>query len=148
MAGKKFEPVYGTMIRLAVATGLRRGELIALRWKDVNLSERVAHISRSYNVLDEETTTKTDKARDVQLIEDAGLAILEEWVTEVGVQDDEALVFTSPRGDGYVHGLYLTKKLYAAMDDAGIPRLGERGVKRDFHSLRHTYDGWSERAVS
>ncbi len=72
LAAKKFEPVYGTMIRLAVATGLRQGELIALRWKDVNLSERVAHISRSYNVLDEETTTKTDKARDVRLIEDAG----------------------------------------------------------------------------
>ena len=26
-----------------------------------------------------------------------------------------------------------------AMERAGIPRIGERGRKRDFHSLRHTF---------
>ena len=29
--------------------------------------------------------------------------------------------------------------LYPALDRAGVPRVGERGRKRDFHSFRHTF---------
>lgn len=32
------------MIQVAVATGLRRGELVALQWEDVNLENRSLHV--------------------------------------------------------------------------------------------------------
>ena len=33
----------------------------------------------------------------------------------------------------------ITKRLYTAMDKAGIPREGEHGRNRDFHSFRHSF---------
>ena len=33
----------------------------------------------------------------------------------------------------------LRRELYAAMERAGIPRVGPTGEKRTFHSLRHTF---------
>ena len=58
---------------------------------------------------------------------------------EVGARPEDELVFQAPRSGGHVNGRYLTGKLLLAMRDAGIARVGERGVTRDFHSLRHTY---------
>jgi integrase len=40
----------------------------------------------------------------------------------------------------YLVGYTVTRGiLYPALASAGIPRVGERGCKRDFHSFRHTF---------
>ena len=39
------------VIQLAVMTGLRRGEILALRWQDVDLERGVAHVRRSLEQL-------------------------------------------------------------------------------------------------
>lgn len=36
-------------LRLAVATGMRRGELVGLRWQDIDLNRRLAHLSDTKN---------------------------------------------------------------------------------------------------
>lgn len=41
----------GIVVLLAVATGLRRGEILALRWQDVDLDRGVAHVRRSLEQL-------------------------------------------------------------------------------------------------
>lgn len=37
----------GRMIRLALATGMRRGEMCALRWSDIDLDTGIIHVSRT-----------------------------------------------------------------------------------------------------
>ena len=41
---------------------------------------------------------------------------------------------------GHLTSTYVLRRvLIPAMERAGIPRVGERGGTRDFHSLRHTF---------
>lgn len=54
-------------IQLAIETGLRRGELLAIRWQDVNFDKATLHVP----------FTKTDKARTIPLT-DKAIAILTE----------------------------------------------------------------------
>ena len=49
-AAEAEDPVLSTAIALAALTGRRRGELVALRWSDVNLSAQVVTIARSLTV--------------------------------------------------------------------------------------------------
>ena len=57
----------------------------------------------------------------------------------LAIVGESGLVFER-EGGGYVTSGYVTKAvLYPALERAGIPRIGERGGKRDFHSFRHTF---------
>lgn len=94
------------------------------------------HVERTYNAQDGDSKPKSGKRREVHVIE---RGVLENWVQQVGVRPEEELVFRGPLGGEHVNGKYLTGKLLLAMEEAGISRVGERGVKRDFHSFRHTY---------
>jgi integrase len=63
-------PVLGTVFALAVATGARRGELVALQWRDVDLERGSIAISRGIVVSKsriEVKSTKTDRVRVVAL---------------------------------------------------------------------------------
>ena len=41
------KPFVGRMLRLALATGMRRGEMCALRWSDIDLETGIIHVSRT-----------------------------------------------------------------------------------------------------
>ncbi len=41
------KPLLGRMIRLALATGMRRGEMCALRWSDIDIETGIIHVSRT-----------------------------------------------------------------------------------------------------
>jgi len=43
----KLDPSFAAVLRLVAATGMRRGEVCALRWNDIDLSARTVHISQS-----------------------------------------------------------------------------------------------------
>ena len=69
------EPDFGVFLRLAATTGARRGELCALKWRDIDLGEATMTIRRS--LIDGEKgymekDTKTHAARRLAL--DAGVA--------------------------------------------------------------------------
>lgn len=73
------------LLVLAALTGMRRGELCALRWTDVDLKLGVIEVSRSVVVVPggvAEKTTKTDNSREVAL-DPVGIALLEEYKDEV-----------------------------------------------------------------
>lgn len=59
------EPIqYRTMITLLVYTGIRRGELCGLEWKDIDYENKVIHISRSSQYLGgKQFLTKEPKTR-------------------------------------------------------------------------------------
>lgn len=128
-------PVYAALCRLAASTGLRFGELAALAWESVDLLNRELHVRRTFTEGVGETTPKSGEARTVDLTPQAA-AVLEAWYPQTS---GAGLVF-QPVGGGYVSSDHVRKQvLYRAMTRAGIPRLGERGRNRDFHSLRHSF---------
>jgi integrase len=69
-AAEERDPVLGTAVALAALTGARRGELIALRWSDMDLATGSVKIARSLTVTHGKRhvgPTKTRASRDVAL---------------------------------------------------------------------------------
>ncbi len=91
-------------------TGMRRGELLALRWHDVDLDAATITIRRSAGVISvkgqqaqvREGLTKTGKVRAVD-IDPGTVAVLRAWKAGRGslalaLARDGALVFSDPEG--------------------------------------------------
>ncbi|MHB1488453.1 MAG: tyrosine-type recombinase/integrase [Acidimicrobiales bacterium] len=98
------DPRLAPLLMLAALTGMRRGELCALRWSDVNLDVGVLDVARSVVVAPgglAEKSTKTDRSRKVAL-DPVGIALLtahrkrvEDWIAEAGgTLADDAFVFS------------------------------------------------------
>jgi integrase len=137
--------------KAAVTTGMRLGELTALQRGDVDITKRLVNVWRTYTAGVGITTPKSGKGRTLNLTDDAA-RIYREWFELQGVRGRDALVFANG-ADGYLDpAAILKRKLYPAMktaktaegkdprkDEWGIPRAGERGNPRVFHSFRHTF---------
>jgi integrase len=129
--------LWATLARVALATGMRQGELSALTWGDVDLTSGTIRVRRSYSA-GKLGQTKGRLARTVDL-PDETTKLLGEWWGEAGGPDDAELVFPREDGGGYQPFWRYTKVLYSAMKRAGVPREGPTGEERTFHSARHTY---------
>jgi integrase len=121
---------------VAAFTGLRQGELLALRWRHVDFADRIVHVMKNF-VRGEEDTPKSHRVRSVPLSDQAFLAldVLSRREHFTGPDD---LVFSSDVG-GHLHDDDVRDAFYDALDDAG---LGELRAKNDpivFHDLRHTF---------
>lgn len=55
------DPDWGALVWLAIVTGMRRGELCALQWRDVDLTTGVVSVSRSIGQRNAETWEKDTK---------------------------------------------------------------------------------------
>lgn len=104
-------PVFGHIVRFALATAMRRGEVLSLLWSNVNLDGRVAVLPM----------TKNGEMRRVPLSKDA-IAVLKEQ-RAVTVQSISGKVFD-------VTDIALDKAWRRVCRKAGI-----RGLR--FHDLRH-----------
>lgn len=132
------EGVYRTLFEVALKTGMRQGELLALTWADVDLGQAVIRVRRG--ITDRHLSTpKNHEIRDVDLTADV-VDLLGAWWGELGRPADDVLVFPGEGRDGYLDPSTIRRReLYAAMKRAGIPRVGTTGTARTFHSLRHTF---------
>jgi integrase len=113
----------------AAFTGLRRGELIALRWRDVDFRAQTIRVRASY-AEGHETTPKSGKVRSLPLAPQVAEALAKlsqrrHWT------GDEDLVFPGTEGD-HLDARALVRRYEAAIKRAGIRRLR-------FHDLRHTF---------
>jgi integrase len=126
------------LFELALKTGMRQGELLALTWGDVDLVHSVIHVRRTYtdgNL----GSPKNHEKREVFVTEDV-VDLLGSWWGECGKPADEKLVLPGDTKTGYMNPqVILRRELYPAMEAAGIDRVGPTGEKRTFHSLRHTF---------
>ena len=113
----------------AAFTGLRMGELLALRWRDVDFAGSAVRVRASYYA-GHLTTPKSGKVRAVPLAPDvaAALAQLGRRVDWVG---DDDLVFAGVGGD-HLDGSALRRRYKDALARAGLRQLR-------FHDLRHTF---------
>jgi integrase len=117
------------IFQTAAFTGLRMGELIALRWRDVDLELRTIRVSASYSHR-QLTTPKSGKGRAVPIIAPVARTLnrLRRRRHMTGPDD---LVFPGPLG-GYLDDSALRRRYKTARDNAGL-----RPMR--FHDLRHTF---------
>jgi integrase len=115
------------LFRVAAFTGLRLGELRALRWGDVDWTLRVVRVRRSFT-WGEEGTPKSGKVRAVPMVDQAARA-LDTLSRREHFTRPEDRVFVNTTG-GHVEESALRGRFYSALDDAGFER---------FHDLRHTF---------
>jgi integrase len=119
----------GAIFLTAAFTGLRMGELLALRWRDVDFTGRTIRVRASY-YLGQLTTPKSGKVRAVPMAPDVASALAQLGQREHWVGDDD-LVFAGVAG-GYLDGSALRRRYKAALAAAGLRPLR-------FHDLRHTF---------
>lgn len=134
--------------RVALSTGLRRGEMIGLRWGDVSLGESVIDARRSicpYDDVDddESLTTKTEAGeRVVPLFPDA-LEALEELYRLAGSPEDDDPVFVTVEAKPAIKGRRPSVPggvLSPRMVTKAFRRYADRAGLSDvtLHDLRHT----------
>ena len=146
MSALGYEPVYIAVVKVALATGARIGELVALDWNDVALGAGELRIRRHWDTLDGPSTPKGGSERIVYLLGKPqapdlidGVAALEQWTAAAGVMPGDSPVFPAPRG-GRLNSQYLRKLVDQASAKAGIAEVGEGGRRRKpLHALRGSH---------
>lgn len=111
-------------VEVSLATGMRRGELLALTWDAVDLKRQTIYL--------EGEETKSYQSREIPL-NDYVVKILRKWNLQQGRPRD-GYVFPGPTG----HVANLKKSFGAVLDAAEIKRETPQG-RLTWHSLRHTF---------
>lgn len=114
----------------AAFAGLRMGELLALRWRDVDFTRRTIHVRENWTQ-GETTTPKGGTERAVPMAEEVAERLARLGQREHFVADDD-LVFCTTRGQHV--GYKSLKERYRAALRAADLREDFR-----FHNLRHTF---------
>lgn len=140
-----------SVVRLAVATGMRLGELLALRWRDMDFEGRVLHVEHSLEVTKggglrfKEPKTKRGR-RAIRLADSDCANLRDHWKRQA--EDALKLGIRLP-SDGLVFPASIeypsvpcppdrvTKAFAATLEKLGIK---EHGLS--FHSLRHFHATW------
>jgi integrase len=124
------------MFLTAAFTGLRMGELLALRWRHVDFANRILHVQRNY-VDGIEDTPKSHRRRSVPLSDQAVVALDALSRREYFTAADD-LVFGNDVGE---HGSddEARDEFYEALDAAGLGHLRATDEPIVFHDLRHTF---------
>ena len=115
----------------AAMTGLRRGELAALRWRDVDWTARVIRVRRSYS-RGQWSTPKSRRSIRAVPMADRVARELEQHFGRSAYTDDDDLVFCHP----HTGTPYDASKSRVRFKDA-LRRAELRDIR--FHDLRHTY---------
>lgn len=137
-AGDRLEALYV----LAVCCGLRQGELLGLKWEDVDLETGTLRVRRTLTTAKggpvlSSPKTKTSR-RTVKLSRRAADALrghlqrqLEEIDTAGSLRHENGLIFASESGEPLDRRLVTTHRFKPLLKRAGLPQIR-------FHDLRHT----------
>ncbi|CAA9321932.1 MAG: Integrase [uncultured Chloroflexia bacterium] len=136
--GDRLEALYV----LAVTTGMREGELLGLRWEDVDLEQEVVRVrqqlTRTRSGLSF-TKPKNGKGRSVALMGTAAKALRahrdaqdRERSRLAGLWQETGLVFTSATGTPLDVGNLTYRSFRPLLERAGLPRVR-------VHDLRHSF---------
>lgn len=141
-----FESVRGDRLEalyiLAVTTGLRQGELLGLKWEDVNLDAGTLQVRRTLTTAKDGPVLSTPKTkgsrRTVKLSETTLRALrihLERQLREIDRAGDlwreNGLIFADEAGQPLDRRYITTHRFKPLLKHAGLPQIR-------FHDLRHT----------
>ncbi len=115
--------VWRDMILLAARTGLRRGELIGLRWEDINFNNATLTVQRAI-VRNVEGSPKGNKTRNIPLINEVFLML---WKNK----KQKGYVFQT-RPDHHLSDSFCNLNMKKICEKAGLRNIG-------WHTLRHTF---------
>jgi len=124
------------IFKFAAFTGLRLGELRALRWRDVDFADHNVIVRRSFTN-GQEGPPKSGKVRSVPLIDQAA-RVLDGLSNRELFTAEHDLVFCSDVGEHF-HDDQLRDRFYEALEAAGLGDKRKGEVPIVFHDLRHTF---------
>jgi integrase len=121
---------YRTLVMLAILSGARQGEILGLKWSDIDWDNRQVHIQRTFNMQRwYETKTKTSN-RKIDLSRSM-IQELKRW--QLACPPNRLnLVFPTGGGGPTNHNNLVNRYFLPALKKAGIEKIR-------FHDLRHTY---------
>ncbi|MDR1446972.1 MAG: tyrosine-type recombinase/integrase [Treponema sp.] len=120
---------------LAITTGLRAGEVLALRKRDIGAAENFLYIRHSWSRIDGLKTPKNGESRKVPLLPEVREKLLE-LIEENPHRTDNPFVFYGPLQDKPMAEELFLKGLKKVCRDYGIDAAARNIV---FHSHRHYY---------
>jgi integrase len=136
--GDRLEALY----LLAIHTGLRQGELLGLKWSDIDLDRGTLQVRRMLSAAKEGptfTTPKGNNGRSVRLTAQAGHALrdhrkrqVEERLKHDGFWQDYGLVFTTLVGTPLNRHNVFSRSFKPLPRRPGLPDI-------PFHALRHSF---------
>jgi integrase len=137
-SGDRFEALYV----LAITTGLRRGELLGLRWDDVDLERGTLRVGRSLvreggrHTVGETKTRRGRRQvnltpRTLSALEAHRTRQLEEKMRLAETYEDRGLVFSTTVGTPVNPENLVNRSFKPLLKKAGLPKIR-------FHNLRHT----------
>ena len=118
------------MYYIELATGLRRGELLGLKWQDIDWKNGVIKVRRQVARVDgqiKEAPLKTKNSYRTVTISQQAIEVLKEQKKKT----NDTYVFPSPNG-GPISPDSVNNMLKRVLERAGIPTVR-------FHDLRHTF---------
>ena len=114
------------LLTLAIHTGMRKGELLGLKWQDVNFLSGTIWIREAKSGAGRSVPMNSVVRATLAGLRDAQCQRLRARVVN---RNEAAAVIAAPEG-GFLHNL--NRYWYAAVKRAGIENL-------HFHDLRHTF---------
>ena len=130
----------GMLIRLAFATGMRRGELFGLLWANVDLDDQVIHVENGVNHGKIAETKTVNSIRIISIDDDTASRLKqfkecqEQYKEAVGDQyHDTGLVFANSYGYVMNFDTFRSRYFSRMCKKAGMPE----GFT--LHSIRHTH---------
>ena len=118
------------LLLMAISTGMRQGELLGLKWGDIDWLAKQVHVRRQFTS-GRFAELKTKYSRRRVGLSDELLSDLKRWKLRCPKSDHD-LVFPNGAGNPENHGNVLRRGFYPALRRAGL-----RHIR--FHDLRHTF---------
>jgi integrase len=126
----------GAIILVAAFTGMRRGEVVSLRWRDVDFQASSIHVRESVSA-GQDSTPKGRRSRSITMAPQVAEALGR--LAPDDARHSCELVFPGTRAGAKLDPDALSRRFAAARDHAGLRSLS-------FHDLRHTFASLLARA--
>jgi integrase len=132
---------YDALYRVALSLGLREGEVLGLRWEDIDLNDQRLHVRVAVQLVHGKPTLVQPKtarsqrtlplpATLVTVLKEHHVRQLEQRLLAGSRWQETGLVFTSNLGTP-IYPRNLLRSFYKLVERAGLPRMR-------FHDLRHS----------
>jgi len=121
---------YRTLFTIAIMSGARQGEVLGLKWSDVDWENSQIHIQRTFNNQAWYAPKSKTSGRRIDL-GPSTMAVLRTWRLACPPNDLD-LIFPNEAGEPLNHNNMVIRYFNPALKEAGLGKVR-------FHDLRHTY---------
>jgi len=123
---QEFYPKFYPLLLTAIMTGMRRGELLALQWKDINFENKKITVNKSLYKGTIQTPKTQKSIRKINMPE-----ILADTLFKLK-KDDNSIVFPNANGNYKDGKNMVNREFHPCLEKAGLRKIR-------FHDLRHTF---------